>query len=599
MNKDRFTMRIFLFGVLFVSLLYSPFTLDLTLTPRFIVLSVLLLGVLGLVYKQGKRLNIRVDTVFLFYLAYVAWCVLSLSWAHNTSEALFESAKVVLSFLVFCFCCFFLKRDEAYFMNLLLRISVVLSFLILFVGAWQYVHADHDALEHLYQVTGLSSHKNLYASFLFLNSYFLLLGLLRLRGRWRRVALLALGITLLALFVLKTKAVWVGLLVAACTVGALQLFQSLKTRFRYGLVLSLLLCLIGTNVFFLAVLRPVVKKALSVNASENTSVLDRERLTIWDKTYDVIGKRPWLGTGMGNWQVFFPDATLSGLWRVEDLNVTFQRPHNDFLWILSETGLVGFNLFLLFLFSLLLLAIKTLRNQRGDSSRFGPVLAIAVVAGYFTASFFDFPKERIEHLVWINLVLGYLYYYVRQNNTLVTVFTLPDRKPLRVAALYLLGFIAIIGIFRHQGEYHSRKITWGAGSYDQVISAGESAMSFAYTLDPTSVPVCWYMGNAYAGQGIYSQAHRQFKEAYRLHPYNRNVLNDLGSSYIIQSDTASAKALYLEAIRISPRFDDAKLNLVAVYIGEKDFKKASECLKTLLHDSERRTQYQKMVDAFL
>ena len=600
MNNNRFSARVFLSGLLFMALLYSPFTLDLTLTSRFTVLAGLLLAVSALVYKQqDKGFRIRVDAVLFLYLAYAAWCVLSLGWAQNGSEALFESAKIVLSFLVFCFCCFFLERDPAYFMQFLLRTSVVLAIIILSIGAWQFMLADHGAVDYLYTVTGLSSHKNLYASFLFLNAYFLLLGAIRLRGEWRTAAILTLAFTLLALLLLKTKAVWAGILVGACVAGLLRILLSIRLKAKYGLLLGVMLCLLCANVFFLGVLRPVIKKALAVDAVESSSVLDRERLTVWDKTYDMIGKKPLLGTGMGNWQVFFPDATLSGLWRVEDMNVTFQRPHNDFLWILSETGLIGFNLFLLFLFTLLLSAAKTLKQQAANASSPEALLGIAVVVGYFTASFFDFPKERMEHLVWINLVLGYLYYFVKQNNTLLTVFTLPYPRPLRLAYLYLLGFITLIGLLRHQGEYYSKKITWGAGSYEAVIRAGQSATSFAYTLDPTSVPVCWYIGNAYAASGNYSQAHQQFKEAHRLHPYNRNVLNDLGSSYIMLQDTAAAEALYLEATRISPRFDEAKLNLVAIYLNQKEYKKASECLKTILHDSERRSQYQRMVDAFL
>lgn len=46
-------------------------------------------------------------------------------------------------------------------------------------------------------------------------------------------------------------------------------------------------------------------------------------------------------------------------------------------------------------------------------------------------------------------------------------------------------------------------------------------------------------------------------------------------------------------------FDDPKLNLAALYFNQKQFEKADSCLKTILHDSERRTQYQKMVNAFL
>jgi tetratricopeptide (TPR) repeat protein len=170
-----------------------------------------------------------------------------------------------------------------------------------------------------------------------------------------------------------------------------------------------------------------------------------------------------------------------------------------------------------------------------------------------------------------------------------------------VTFIGLLAGILGIGILRHQGEYHTRKMydEKNKANYNGVIAESRAARSFAYSLDPTSVPLAWYAGNAFAALQNYTASHEQFLAAYRLNPYNRNVLNDLGSSFVIKNETESAKQLYEEAARISPRFDDAKLNLVAVYIQEKNYVKANEYLHSLLHDSERRSNYQKLVDAFL
>ena len=103
----------------------------------------------------------------------------------------------------------------------------------------------------------------------------------------------------------------------------------------------------------------------------------------------------------------------------------------------------------------------------------------------------------------------------------------------------------------------------------------------------------------YTRAGNLVQAKSDFKNAYLLNPYNRNVINDLASSYVNINQLDSAKYFYIKASRISPRFDDPKLNLAAVYFNEKEFKKADSCLQTLLHDSERRTKYQTLINAFL
>ena len=99
--------------------------------------------------------------------------------------------------------------------------------------------------------------------------------------------------------------------------------------------------------------------------------------------------------------------------------------------------------------------------------------------------------------------------------------------------------------------------------------------------------------------GDYKAALLNLQEAYLYNPFNRNVLNDLGSSYSVNGNDSLAIKYYTESARVSPRFDDPKLNLAAIYIKQKKFIKADSCLKTIFHDSERRTQYQKMVDALI
>jgi Flp pilus assembly protein TadD len=160
-------------------------------------------------------------------------------------------------------------------------------------------------------------------------------------------------------------------------------------------------------------------------------------------------------------------------------------------------------------------------------------------------------------------------------------------------------FISAVGLLRYRGEFFTRKM------YDakknnlnyEIIKAGALAKSFAYSLDPTSLPVEWYTGNAHAIAGNYKNAEADLLKAYKLNPYNRNVVNDLASAYSVNGKTDLAKKYYIESSRISPRFDDAKLNLTAIYINEKNYKLAGACLDSIFHDSPRRTQYTTIVNA--
>jgi hypothetical protein len=80
------------------------------------------------------------------------------------------------------------------------------------------------------------------------------------------------------------------------------------------------------------------------------------------------------------------------------------------------------------------------------------------------------------------------------------------------------------------------------------------------------------------------------------HPYNRNVLNDLGSAFVMNGNEEAAIAYYKEAARISPRFDDPKLNMVAIYIGNRNWQEAAYWENLIKHDSERRNHYRQLIN---
>ncbi|PBQ31327.1 hypothetical protein CNR22_05970 [Sphingobacteriaceae bacterium] len=602
--------KLFLLGIVISSVIGFPFILDPTLMPRFIALVIFAALSLYFFYKVNSSFIVKVDLILLSYASYTLFCCLSFLWSTTSSEAIFESSKQFLNLFVFLLTYFSLKTDYTFFIKSLLKVSVILFVFIFLFALFQISGLENLDKESLYQVKSIQGHKNLFSSFLFLNLFFLISATYKLEKKWKLMAGICIALNLGLLFFLRTKAVWTGSGIALLVFITFYLFSKSVKSSKHKLNLAVVLALtIGfANLFFLGLLQPIIQKSVhytskadSLNALTGIK-LEEERLIMWDKTYHLIQQKPVAGVGMGNWQVHFPDATLSGLWRGEDLNYTYQRPHNDFLWILSETGLVGFNLFLLFLFSTLFLLVRTLRVLYPGTDKnlqLDILVCVAFISGYYTISFFDFPKERIEHGIWINLILGFAYYLIKTQGSPRFYFTIRiGRSHLAITAVLLI-FIFSIGLLRFKGEFFMRRllIYKSTNQLLNVVSSGNSAQSFAYTIDATSVPVSWYTGNAKAALGHFEDAQKDFITAYKLSPFNKNVLNDLGSSYVYTNDVLRAKVLYEEAARISPRFDDPKLNLAAMYINAKDFKTASFWLKSLMHDSERRKNYEQIVGA--
>lgn len=611
MEDERRITGMFFTGIAASSFIISPDVMDLTLVARFITLSLFLFLTFAIMARKALVLRVKADLPLAAYGLYTAFCCCSVLWAHTTSEALFESAKVFLGFWVFLLSVFALRKDEGTWTNRLLTLSVVLFLLELVIIAIQMRDLGNLEKDALYSISGMNGHKNLLTSFLLLNLFFLVKALFRLSKTWKILAAAAIVLSLGMIGFLQTKAVWLGLLIALLTYAAAYLF--IASRKKIKMKLNIYVCIgsvmLLANLFFLKVLPAAIDRGLAYNQGVKTEgvntanrELDDERLTLWQKTNKVFREKPMLGTGMGNWQIFYPKAGLDHLWRAEELNYTFQRPHNDWLWILSETGLIGFNLFLLFIVSILAFLLKAALAAVADAPKRRRIIGfIAIISAYLTVAFFDFPRERIEHTIWINLIFGMAYAEIRPSLPSAFLPAITVRRPHFLIAAAILLFTFSTGILRHQGEYALRNLyaAKNRGDRKQVIGFSKDAESFAYSIDPTSMPLCWYSGNAKAQEKDFAGAHLDLLKAYSLHPYNRNVLNDLASSYALRNETETAKTYYREAARISPRFDDPKLNLAAIYIREENYRMALYWLSRLNHTSERRSSYEAIVKANL
>jgi O-antigen ligase len=607
MPVDRSIIKVFLAGVFISAFAFSVKVLDPTLTPRFVCLSVTLLAAMFFVIRNAQKIKAEWNMITVPYFLFTAFCVISICWAHTKSEAIFESSKVVLGLIVFSISLFCLDKEIDLFKDLLFKISIAMVFIGAGVAVYQFSKTNGYSKEMLYNITSINGHKNLYSSFLFLNLFFLIRSLKHFKGLWKIVACSAIVISTLVIVFMQTKAVWLGLGTAA-GVGVL-IFITSWIKWKPNFYLSLIGWILLTNLFFIYGAPKIIERGIGHNtalrtdttAKQKKAELDNERLMLWKKTYEMIKKHPVYGVGMGNWQIYFPDATLEGMWRAEDLNFTFQRPHNDLLWILSETGWLGFNIFLVFIFTVLMCLLRAIRSAVSDwRLQFELITLPAFIFGFMVIAFFDFPKERIEHIIWFNILLAFAYKAIREHSELRSFGSVSFSGSFLVFPAGLVVILVWIGVMRFKGEYHTRKMydSRAMNNDRRAIEEGNMALNYVYRLDPTSLPVRWYTANSYANLKELEKAEQEFEEAVKDNPYNRNVLNDLGSAYSVNGKDPLAKPFYREAIRISPRFDDPKLNLASIYAREQNWPEVDTLLKQTCHESERKSQLEKMVLIF-
>lgn len=155
-------------------------------------------------------------------------------------------------------------------------------------------------------------------------------------------------------------------------------FRIKSAAVKAGLALALIISLFGSVVLLGG--EDVLSRLVgSVNTADPTT----GRVHFWAVTTEIIKAHPFLGTGLGAFPVVYTGYdSRNGLYRLE-------QAHNDYLQVLSDGGLAGAAIGLLFVISLFRMGFK--RRESRDNFRRG--VATGAMAGCFAVlvhSFFDF-----------------------------------------------------------------------------------------------------------------------------------------------------------------------------------------------------------------
>ncbi|MBA3706120.1 MAG: O-antigen ligase family protein [Bacteroidetes bacterium] len=336
------------------------------------------------------------------------------------------------------------------------------------------------------------------------------------------------------------------------------------------------------TLLLLAVVITILKKdKFSRIFDQNSSF---ERLALWKNSENMIKENFLLGVGAGNWQINFPKYGL-GKFQVEEVKMgltTFQRPHNDFLWVFCEMGFVGLLIYLSIFITIVYQLIQLFRKYKEQEISWLYLILLATCIGYIIIAFFDFPFERVEHQILLFVIFSiasahyyHNFYAIKAHKNIALKF------PIIVIMLFIpVCFSFSVSSMRCSGEFHSQKMYLykNIGNWDLLINEANKATNSCYSIDPMSIPIDWYKGVAFFSKGNSIVAQKYFEQAYLIAPFNIHVLNNLASCYESLKKHDKAEKLYVKALFISPQFDEARLNLSAVYYNEGKFDKAFETI---------------------
>ncbi|NOZ35244.1 MAG: hypothetical protein GXO80_08095 [Chlorobi bacterium] len=568
-----------LYSVSFIIIFFSNVTIDSALLPRFIALAVILFFlILYLIFKNKSSLQI--NSFYVFLILYIIYSAITVTYSINKADGVFEFLKIVLfSTLIYTFTLFY--KDNLIFFKKFTDIISILTVLVLFIGIFQLFSLyDKKEFSHqaMYQIKSVFTNKNIFAEFLLLllpvSVYKILYG----KKILKIISFLNIVFIIFFSIVLLSRATWVAFILSVFSTFLFLFFfikndfyklinKAFKNKFTWIFLLFFSVITISSVIFYS---KKDTFETFEKQVSTFTNfdrIKKEDRVQLWEKTLSLIKEDVIFGHGLSSWKIEILKYGNKNL-HSED-NITFyQRPHNDYLWILAEQGLIGLFLYLSLFIILFYYIVKIIKTTENKEIKIYFILNIWILFSFLISSVFNFPRERIEHNILLSILSAVIIiYYNKQNiNKRLSVNNRQVRKISLITAPIIL-FAVFVGIMRMKGEFYVKKAFESRlkNNYKKTIEYIADANSVFYRIDPFSTPIIWYQGEANFYLNNIDAAFKNFKNANEINPNHIHVLNNLATCFELKKDHSSAIKYYKKAIKISPNFDESLLNLCAVY----------------------------------
>ncbi len=581
---------LFLVFIIIIPLTKSQVVIDPALLPKQLLFSLFTLVLSFFVlFDNYKKKSTNSNTDYLiFYLIglFILISAVSIFNAINRGEAIWEWLRTSNNLIFIPLGYFALKKTNQ--TDLIKTLSIAVSIVALIVvlsGLFRFAGlliSEEYGHQLSYKVFVSFGHRNLYSQFLLLCIPFIMMGIILFKTHLRLFLIILLFFIVLLITVLLAKSVWVSLTAAIVQTIILGVFliQDKKVK-KYIIPVSIFFVSIIISVIIIIRLTSVETFTKQTDFIENYKHgSSLERVNLWEKSFQIFKESPVFGIGQANWKIHIPKYGTKDM-HSADGNIHFQRPHNDFLWILTENGIIALILYLIIIGIFYFYAFSNLTKAKTLNEKAISIALLFGLTSFLLISFFSFPKERVEHTFYFyTILILILLTQLKENKIKRKPSPIAIKRIVVISAIILSAATLIVTTIRIKSEMHTIKALElkSKSSWKGVIKEINKAGNYFYKTDPTATPICWYSGSAYYNLGEKNNAFDQFKKAYKIHPNHVHVLNNLATSYELNGLHDSAIVLYNRAIKISAGFIDPYLNLCAVYFNTGQIDLALEVL---------------------
>lgn len=410
---------------------------------------------------------------------------------------------------------------------------------------------------------------------------------------WKRLGQISFGLSLLLIVLLKTRGVWIGttigivftfiaVIVFKASDAKKQLIPPRIVGIAFGIVLMALIGVAGFS-----------KSKENVVATDNIEL----RLLYWGHSFQMFSEHPLTGVGAGQWKINFPKYGLEHTnTRVSNGQTGVVRPHNDYVWMFAEGGIIGGTLYLVFFGSVFAVGIKKLKLSEVQEEHKVLISALLIILGTSVYALGEFPIERVDLAIPMFIAIG----FVLEGNSKFNL------KPAIAHSLVsLLAFFPLlIGWQRMPQEKLIKEIHEGNDTQNPqtILRAFDKLKLDVADVDFVGNPLPYFVGlsktvlgaNSNNDPKLMAEAEEAFQAALAIHPYHLPTHNQYGNWYKYQGKFPEALAMYEEGLSISPLNIELRLNKAEVLIRNGMASKSAAMLLYIISEDDNR-KYQSLV----
>ena len=326
------------------------------------------------------------------YLVFLGLFAVSLPWAPDFRQGIRFVTRLMAPFVTYLIISDLLDltmvRRVIKAMYVSSVIPITYGFYEFFIGGGNQVTEGYVRVQSCFNHP---AHFSMYLMFMFCLAYATLLS-----GRSRNNTVLSvyLGLILILLVATYTRISWLGTMV--CFVYLSWVYGRRRYAIMAGIIGALVLPVLGGEI--LARMQDIESFLTSDDLLDRNNSMGW-RFYFWSNLIEAWKSSPWIGFGTGSSIVFGKE--LMGVWT---------SPHNGYLRVLYETGLVGLLAFIWVLGTMINQALRLLRQNLNEEIKLIAHIYVTMMLGYIILNLTDNILEYYEVAIYNWAILSLVEY---------------------------------------------------------------------------------------------------------------------------------------------------------------------------------------------